>query len=328
MGINAAATSPTPLSVASMLNCDAAFRVSRTSTRMPRLLMYFFVSGLSGRISGPRPRSNRSASKALLDSGITTQKEHARKHLQERKAQEERGRGREREERTRTRPHEAQDPQGRGVHVPLAAGVEEALPGAPGPPRERLAGDEQRAAAVEDLGPAVEREAVPHANVHRGRRHRHRAQDVHAREVRLGRLVRHGLVVMPDAARGGGRSRGVGEERGAGGGGRLGRGSRADGKRGWSRWLASRPREKPSVERSCRPRGGRGCDALGSGAAGTGRIEMPRQGRHWIVKGLDLATVVHVVWKQLVDIEGVRTANEGQEGWQGKKVRIRRHGHS
>ena len=195
--------------------------------------------------------------------------------------------------RTRTRPHEAQDPQRRGVHLPLALGVEEALVGAPGPPGERLAGHEQRAAAVEDLGPAVEREPVPHADVHRGRRHRHRAQHVHAREVRLGRLVGHRLVVVPYAARSRRGGRGVGEERGAGSG--LGRGGMADGKKGWCRLLASRPRKRLFVERPRRRRGAQRCDPLGSCAAGAGRIEMSRQGRHWIVKRLDPATVVHVV---------------------------------
>ena len=39
MGINAAAISVTPRSVARRLNCAAAFRVSCTSTRIPRELM-------------------------------------------------------------------------------------------------------------------------------------------------------------------------------------------------------------------------------------------------------------------------------------------------
>ena len=60
MGTKAAATSDTPLSVASKLNWEAAFLVSRTSTRIPRLPICRFVSGLRGRISGPRPSIKRS----------------------------------------------------------------------------------------------------------------------------------------------------------------------------------------------------------------------------------------------------------------------------
>ena len=61
MGIKAAAMSLIPRSVASKLNCDAAFRVSRTSILMPRLLMYFLSWGLIGRMLGPRPNINISA---------------------------------------------------------------------------------------------------------------------------------------------------------------------------------------------------------------------------------------------------------------------------
>ena len=61
IGISAAATSSTPRSVARRLNCDAAFLVSSTSTRMPSAVMHRLASGLSGRISGPRPRMRRSA---------------------------------------------------------------------------------------------------------------------------------------------------------------------------------------------------------------------------------------------------------------------------
>lgn len=60
MGINAAATSPTPLSIASRLNCDAAFRVSKISTRSPSSPMRCRVSGLRGRIVGPVPMTSRS----------------------------------------------------------------------------------------------------------------------------------------------------------------------------------------------------------------------------------------------------------------------------
>ena len=60
MGIKAAATSPTPLSVARRLNWEAAFLVSRTSTRIPKLVMWRLVSGLSGRSSGPSPSIKRS----------------------------------------------------------------------------------------------------------------------------------------------------------------------------------------------------------------------------------------------------------------------------
>ena len=59
-GISAAATSPTPRSVARRLNCEAAFLVSCISTRMPKELIYLLVSGDRGRIEGPRPRTSRS----------------------------------------------------------------------------------------------------------------------------------------------------------------------------------------------------------------------------------------------------------------------------
>src|SRR5688572_5177557 len=60
IGINAAATSSTPRSVASLLYCDAAFLVSSTSTLIPRLLITRLVAGLHGRLSGPSPKSSRS----------------------------------------------------------------------------------------------------------------------------------------------------------------------------------------------------------------------------------------------------------------------------
>lgn len=59
-GIRAAATSSTPLSVANKLNCAAAFLVSSTSTLIPRPLICFLVSGLSGAMRGPTPSINRS----------------------------------------------------------------------------------------------------------------------------------------------------------------------------------------------------------------------------------------------------------------------------
>lgn len=71
MGINAQATLPTPRSVASRLNCAAAFRVSCTSTRMPSELMYCLVSGAMGYIEGPRPSMSRSISKVLSVIGPT-----------------------------------------------------------------------------------------------------------------------------------------------------------------------------------------------------------------------------------------------------------------
>ena len=60
MGISAAATSPTPLSVASRLNCAAAFLVSSTSTLMPRSAMRCLVCGLSGKLFLPTPMTKRS----------------------------------------------------------------------------------------------------------------------------------------------------------------------------------------------------------------------------------------------------------------------------
>lgn len=59
-GTNAAATSPTPLSVASILYIAAAFLVSSTSTLTPISLTILLVSGLNGLISGPSARINKS----------------------------------------------------------------------------------------------------------------------------------------------------------------------------------------------------------------------------------------------------------------------------
>lgn len=60
IGIIAAATSDTPRSVASKLNCADAFRVSWTSTRMPRELICFFVWGDNGMMPDPMPRMRMS----------------------------------------------------------------------------------------------------------------------------------------------------------------------------------------------------------------------------------------------------------------------------
>lgn len=63
-GISTAATSVTPRSVASRLNCDAAFLVSRTSTRIPSDEMCFFNSGLRGTLFSPVPMISRSIKKS------------------------------------------------------------------------------------------------------------------------------------------------------------------------------------------------------------------------------------------------------------------------
>lgn len=60
IGINAAAISETPRSVANRLNCAAAFLVSSTSTRTPCALICFLVSRDSGIIEEPVPTINRS----------------------------------------------------------------------------------------------------------------------------------------------------------------------------------------------------------------------------------------------------------------------------
>ena len=60
IGTNAAATASTPLSVASKLNCAAAFLVSCTSTRIPKELINLLVSGEMGIIRGPSPNISRS----------------------------------------------------------------------------------------------------------------------------------------------------------------------------------------------------------------------------------------------------------------------------
>lgn len=54
-GIIAAATSVTPRSVASKLNCAEALRVSCTSTLIPSELMCRFVCGDNGTILDPSP---------------------------------------------------------------------------------------------------------------------------------------------------------------------------------------------------------------------------------------------------------------------------------
>lgn len=60
IGTKAHATLPTPLSVASRLNCAAAFLVSCTSTLIPIPLMHLLVSGAIGYMPGPNPNINRS----------------------------------------------------------------------------------------------------------------------------------------------------------------------------------------------------------------------------------------------------------------------------
>lgn len=59
-GIRAAATFPTPRSVASRLNWAAAFLVSCTSIRIPSELICFRVCGEIGCIEVPNPSINRS----------------------------------------------------------------------------------------------------------------------------------------------------------------------------------------------------------------------------------------------------------------------------
>ena len=60
MGINAAATSETPRSVASKLNWAAAFLVSSTSTLMPSSAMCCLVCGLKGMLLLPTPMTSKS----------------------------------------------------------------------------------------------------------------------------------------------------------------------------------------------------------------------------------------------------------------------------
>ncbi len=50
----------TPLSVASRLNCAAAFLVSCISTLIPKELMYFLVCGEIGYVEAPKPSMRRS----------------------------------------------------------------------------------------------------------------------------------------------------------------------------------------------------------------------------------------------------------------------------
>lgn len=59
-GTSAAATCPTPLSVARRLNCADAFRVSCISNRRPRSFRYLRTAGARGRTCGPVPIMRRS----------------------------------------------------------------------------------------------------------------------------------------------------------------------------------------------------------------------------------------------------------------------------
>lgn len=65
-GMIAALISLMPLSVASMLNCAAAFLVSWMSMRIPRELRYCLVAGERGNIEGPSPSINMSIPKSQL----------------------------------------------------------------------------------------------------------------------------------------------------------------------------------------------------------------------------------------------------------------------
>ena len=60
IGTNAHATLSTPLSVASRLNCAAAFLVSCVSSLIPISPIYLLVSGATGYIPGPNPSINKS----------------------------------------------------------------------------------------------------------------------------------------------------------------------------------------------------------------------------------------------------------------------------
>lgn len=61
--MSAAATCPTPLSVASRLNCAAAFLVSWTSNRIPWSLRYLRTAGARGTVLGPVPMMSRSVAR-------------------------------------------------------------------------------------------------------------------------------------------------------------------------------------------------------------------------------------------------------------------------
>lgn len=76
IGSKAAAILLTPLSVASKLNCAAAFLVSCISTLMPNELRYFLVSGDMGYVEAPNPSINMSTYSVRIHYTNTKQAKH------------------------------------------------------------------------------------------------------------------------------------------------------------------------------------------------------------------------------------------------------------
>src|SRR6266566_1108779 len=144
---------------------------------MPRALMRRFVSGLRGRISGPSPRIKRSAPPPLASSD--TRAKWPRTAWGKKKGTHPPGLG-------QTSPSSSKAPSCTS-HWPFPLTSLFATP-------QGLAADKQRSAAVEDLDPVVQLEAVGHAAVDRRGRYGRGAEDVHAAEVG-GRWVFGNLLV-------------------------------------------------------------------------------------------------------------------------------------
>lgn len=217
-GTSAAATSPTPRSVASRLNELAAFRVSSTSTLYPRPWRCARVRGESGRICAPVPITRRSVRRG-----------------QPRRLTPSTAVGREGSEPTGSRPHALQHsprPIPHVEHAPRvdqpARGIAPSPPGLgvlphrlaardgpccthhPRPPHERLAAEEEDAVAVADAQAGVQEETVGGADVDGGCGGGSGGEDVEGGEVGLVGLGGAGAAVGGLGRGGAGRGAGVG----------------------------------------------------------------------------------------------------------------------
>ncbi|TFB05816.1 hypothetical protein CCMA1212_001544 [Trichoderma ghanense] len=200
MGINAAATSDTPRSVASRLNCAAAFLVSSISTLIPSRETCSLVRGLSGKFLGP-------------------EYETMNPHILLSKKARWKGKGKRilpwthREGHTRSWPQHVKQPKRllRQLKLPLV--IHKPLPPArlPRPPRKCLPIDQQRPVpSYRDA--AVQPETVVHTHVHRRRWHRHAAQHVQLAEARAVRVIGWHVVSAAFREAAGGRVEGFVEE--------------------------------------------------------------------------------------------------------------------
>ena len=157
-----------PRSVASRLNCAAAFLVSWISIRMPNEFRYARVEGEIGYVEGPRPRTTRSEARSVPDGIVFAVLRQP----------------------TRLWPDQIQDPPSFISACPLALGVQQpARPSLPGSPGEGLPGHKEHAAAPGHLQPVVQLKAVGQASVDRGRRRDSVVEYIELGKVRLGVLL-------------------------------------------------------------------------------------------------------------------------------------------